>query len=79
MASIKVELERAECTACEACVEACPDHFEMADDELAHLKGSKRVGENDELELDSLGCVKDAADGCPVNIIHIYEGGNKII
>ena len=79
MAKFKVELVRKECTACESCVESCPDYFEMADDALVNLKGSKKAGENEELEVDILGCIKDAADACPVNIIHIYEGANKII
>ena len=79
MAKFKVELVRKECTACESCVESCPDYFEMADDALVNLKGSTKAGDNEELEVDNLGCIKDAADACPVNIIHIYEGANKII
>jgi ferredoxin len=79
MAKFKVELEREQCTSCESCVESCPDSFEMADDGWAHVKGSKRVGSNDELDLDDLGCTKEAAEGCPVNIIHIFEGSKKII
>ena len=78
MAKFKVELVRKECTACESCVESCPDYFEMADDALVNLKGSTKAGDNEELEVDTLGCIKDAADACPVNIIHIYEGANKI-
>jgi ferredoxin len=50
-----------------------------ADDGWARVKGSKRVGSNDELDLDDLGCTKEAAEGCPVNIIHIVEGSKKII
>jgi ferredoxin len=79
MAEFKVVLEREECTACEACVENCPDSFEMADDGLAHLKNSTRVGSNDELGVNDMGCSKEAAEACPVNIIHILQGGNKII
>ena len=79
MAKFKVVLEREECIACESCVETCPDTFEMADDGLAHVKGSTRVGSNDELEMDDMGCSKEAAEVCPVNIIHVFEGGNKII
>ncbi len=79
MAKFKLVLEREECTACESCVESCPDSFEMADDGFARVKDSKRVGSNDELELDDLGCAKEAAEGCPVNIIHIFEGSKKII
>ena len=79
MAKFKVEVVRDECTGCETCVETCPDSYEMADDELAHLKGSERVGSNDELNTDALGCMKEAADACPVTCIHVYEGAKKII
>lgn len=79
MAGFKVVLEREECISCQACVESCPDSFEMADDEWAHLKNSTRVGSNDELGADDLGCRKEAAEACPVNIIHIFDGNNKII
>lgn len=79
MAKYKVELIREECTACESCVEECPDFFEMADDGWSHMKNSKRMGSNDELDLDDLGCMMKAAEACPVTIVHVYEGGNKII
>ena len=79
MAKFKVVLEREDCTGCESCVGSCPDSFEMADDNLAHLKESKRVGSNDELETDDLGCMKEGAEVCPVNVIHVFEGGKKII
>ncbi len=79
MAKYKIVLEREECTGCESCVSSCPDSFEMADDGLAHLKGSTQVGSNEELATDDSACNKDAAEACPVNIIHVFEGGNKII
>ena len=79
MAKFKVELVREECIACENCVNSCPDLFEMADDGLAQLKGAKRVGSNDEWETNDLGCGKEGADVCPVNVIHIFEGDKKII
>jgi ferredoxin len=79
MAKFKIILEREECTACESCVDSCSESFEMADDGLAHLKGSKQVAGNDELDTDDLGCIEDGAEVCPVNVIHIFEGGKKII
>jgi len=79
MAKFKVEIVRSECTGCELCTQTCPDYFEMAADGLSALKGGKRVGDNDELELDNEACTRDAAADCPVNCIHLYEKGNKVL
>jgi ferredoxin len=79
MAKFKVVLEREDCTGCESCVGACGDLFAMADDGLAQIKGSRRVGSNDEWDTDDLGCSKEGAEVCPVNVIHIFEGGKKTI
>ena len=79
MAKYKVVLVREECISCENCAAECADSFEMADDEFAHLKSSTRVGSNDELETDDLGCCKEAAEACPVNVIHVFEGDKQIV
>jgi len=51
----------------------------MDDDGFSHLKGSKKVGENEEIEMDDAGCNIDAAESCPAICIHVYENGKKII
>jgi len=79
MAKVKVEIVRPDCSGCELCTQTCPDYFEMAADGLSVLKGGKRVGDNDELELDDEACTRDAAADCPVNCIHLYENGNKVL
>lgn len=54
MAPYKVVIERDKCTSCENCVEECPEYFELDDEGLSHLIGSKRVDDNDELELEDV-------------------------
>lgn len=79
MARFKVEIVRPECSGCELCTQTCPDFFEMASDGFSTLKGGKRVGDNDELELEDAACTKEAATDCPVNCIHVYENGQKSV
>jgi len=53
------------CTACGLCVETCPDVFELGDDdEIAKVKV-------DEVPSDREDCAREAADGCPVEAIHL--------
>lgn len=48
---------------------ACPDFWSMADDGKSVLKGAV----DNELEVDEKdhACNKEAADSCPVNVIHV--------
>jgi len=76
----RVEIDRGRCISCASCIEVCPDFFEFDDDDLSHLKGSERTDDNvDVLELEDADCTQDAAFGCPVNIIHVYEDGEMLI
>jgi ferredoxin len=79
MARFKVEIERPLCISCESCVNICPGFWEMAHDGFSHLKGSKKVGENEEREVDDVSCSNDAAENCPATCIHVYDNGKKII
>ena len=70
---MKIIQERKKCIGCGVCVAVCPKYWEMAEDGLAKLKGGKtdpKTG-NDELEIESIECNKDAAEACPVQIIKI--------
>ncbi len=49
-----------DCMACEACVEVCPDVFEMSDD------GDIAIVKDAESELE---CVDEAIDTCPAEAI----------
>ncbi|MBW2963628.1 ferredoxin [Candidatus Woesearchaeota archaeon] len=67
----KITLKRNECIGCGACAATCSDLFEMADDGHAHLKGSKKKGDVEELELKDVKCGKEAVEVCPVQIISV--------
>ncbi len=64
----KVWIEVDDCTACEACVGACPEVFEMPDD-VAIIKSEAE--DADFLEANSEGIIQ-AADDCPTEAVK-YE------
>ncbi len=71
----KVTIEREECISCGVCWSECPEFFEEnLDDGFSMVKDEFQTGGNpargqapDSLE----DCVEAAADGCPVEIIHV--------
>lgn len=74
MGKYTIEYEREGCIGAGACVDACPSNWSMNDDGKADLK----VAEIDEAQLEEN---KAAAEGCPVNVIHIInkETGERLI
>ncbi|MFC1801221.1 ferredoxin [Nanoarchaeota archaeon] len=66
----KITLKKNECIGCGACVAVCGDFFEMGDDGLAHLKGSKEE-DVEELEVKDTKCTEEAIESCPVRIIKV--------
>lgn len=76
MAKYKVIHFKKDCISCGACAAINPKFWEMDTDGLAHLKGSVKVDEHYELETDSeedAESNQEAADVCPVNIIHLKK------
>jgi len=70
----KIVQEREKCIGCGSCAALCPKFFEMADDGKAKLLNSEKNAEgNDELEVEKVECAQEAADACPVQIIHILK------
>ena len=65
-----------DCISCGACAAIAPEFWEMDEEGLAQLKGSKEKGETWELDIDKKEdkvVNQEAADVCPVNIIHLEE------
>lgn len=54
------------CIGCGNCEDTCPEVFQLQDDGLAHV-----ITENPGPDL--YGCVRDAADSCPVDAITTEE------
>jgi ferredoxin len=69
---MKIKLERPKCIGCGSCAAVCDKFFEMAEDGLSHLKESTKTSDgSEELKAADVGCAKDAAEICPVQIIKI--------
>jgi ferredoxin len=83
MAKFKIEHDRPNCIGCGACAAVAPDYWEMADDGKSSIKDGKKTGEKEEREIDErdLPPNKEAAESCPVNVIHItnLDTNEKII
>lgn len=64
MAITKVWIEEG-CTACELCVDTCPEVFELPDDEAVVKEGVDYSKYEDE--------IKESAEECPVEVIRYQE------
>jgi ferredoxin len=76
MAQLRVTIDRDECISCAQCWETCPTFFDEAEDGWSEVTLPFRAASNAEgkapAELE--GCVTEAAEGCPVDIIHVVPG-----
>ncbi len=84
MAKYRVEHDRPNCIGCGACAAVCDKFWAMSDEDgKSLLKGAKKEGSLEVLEIDEedFECMKEAADSCPVNVIHIInkEKDEKVI
>ena len=64
MAITKVWIEE-DCTACELCVETCPDVFEMGNEVAQVIAGADLTANED--------CIREAAEDCPAEVIKFEE------
>lgn len=71
---MKIILEREKCIGCGSCAAFCPKHFKIADDGKSELINSQKTENgNFEKEVEKIDCIQEAADSCPVQIIHIEK------
>jgi ferredoxin len=57
----KFYIDEDECISCGACVDSCPDVFQMNDDNIAEIYNAEGASEEE---------IQDAIDSCPVTCIH---------
>ena len=74
---MRVTIDREDCTSCEFCWTTCPEVFEQNNDDLfSQIVAQYRVDgrlEEGEAPAQYAAGVRESADGCPVEIIHIRE------
>jgi ferredoxin len=81
----KIIHDRGNCIGCTACANLCPKFWELSgQDGLADIvDGEKKEDGSMELAIDEkdFECNMEAAEGCPVNVIHItnQENGEELI
>jgi len=81
---IRIMHDRPNCIGCAACAAVAPDFWTMSEDGKSDIVGSiKKEDETEELDIEEKDYAinKEAADSCPVNVIHIVnkKTGEKII
>lgn len=76
MAKYKLEHDRENCIGCAACTAVNNKHWKMGEDGKADIVDSKKRDDGwEELDLEEEEFLinKEAADSCPVNVIHITD------
>lgn len=80
----KLEHDRPNCIGCAACAAIAPDFWEMSEDGKSDIRNcTKREDGWEELEIEEKDhdLNKEAAEACPVNVIHLTDKktGKKLI
>ena len=80
MAEFKIVHDRPTCIGCATCAAINPEHWKMSEvDGKANVIGADKVGTDEILEIKDLEGDMNAAEACPVNCIHSYNGEEKLI
>ncbi|MCX8166337.1 MAG: ferredoxin [Candidatus Micrarchaeota archaeon] len=81
MPKYRVEHDRENCIGCAACASVCPKHWSMNADGKSDLhEGTKRDSDGwivKDFEEGEYNDLKQSADVCPVNVIHIVDVTNN--
>ncbi len=77
----KIEHNKPECIGCGVCAAIAENFWEMEEEGKSHLKNSIAEENKEVLEIDDehIQINKEAAEACPVNIIHIKDKNGKQI
>ena len=80
----KLQHDRPNCIGCGACEAVAPNFWKMNDDGKSDIKNGKSIDDGKQerdIEEKDFQINKEAADSCPVNVIHIIkkDTGEKII
>ena len=73
---ILVTIDREECIECGVCWSLCPEVFEAGDDGWSQIVEEYRVDDDlgkGRVPPDLESATQEAADACPVTIIHVGE------
>ena len=82
--SHQIQHDRPNCIGCAACAAIAPDFWEMNEDGKSDIIGSKKLDDGtEELDIENkdFELNKEAAEACPVNVIHLIDKktGEKLI
>lgn len=80
----QLQHDRPNCIGCAACAAIAPDFWTMHEDgksDIVNCRKREDGWEESDIKDEEYGTNKEAADSCPVNVIHIVnkETGDKII
>jgi ferredoxin len=80
MSKFKIEHDRPNCIGCGACAALVPEHWIMDDDGKSNILNGKRLPDHREekdIEEKDYKQNYEAAECCPVNVIHLVEKDTK--
>jgi ferredoxin len=81
LGKFRVEIDKKTCQGFGACVELCPEFFQLLDSDRKSSftsEKNKKVKKNDEivvetLDINELECIREAAEACPFKAIQIVD------